>query len=111
MATRSRITHRSSSVPVSTVTSVLMSLPFALFFSLVTRRVGKAKRAHHSVIGVRWWARRWRLCPPYDSCMTSVILKLLHPGPQLELPAPGAARLLQHVPVAERNRVGIEHRI
>src|SRR6266849_8912959 len=38
-------------------------------------------------------------------------LKLLHPRPQFQLPGPGAARLLQHVPVTEGNGVGVEHRI
>src|SRR5438309_10414600 len=97
-ATRSRVEHRSSSVPVSLVISLDMSLPSpfanALCFS---RRVGKAKRAHRNIT---WWARRERLCPPY--VLTS---KLLHPWPQFQLPAPGAARLLQHVPVAQRDRV------
>src|SRR5260370_37112032 len=72
-ATRSRITQRSSSVPVSMMISLLISLPL-------------------------------RFCPSARS-------KLLHPWPQFQLPGPGAERLLQHVPVAQRNRVGIEHRI
>src|SRR5580704_11322412 len=37
------------------------------------------------------------------------LLKLLHPRPQFQFPGPGAARLLQHVPVALRDGVGIEH--
>src|ERR1700744_5350149 len=65
IATRSRITHSSSSVPVSTTVSLLM-------------------------------------LPP---------LKLLDPRPHLQLPAPGAARLLQHVPVTQGNGVGVEHRV
>ncbi len=44
IATRSRITHSSSVVPVSTtVVSLLMLSPDCFLF----RRVGKAKRAHH----------------------------------------------------------------
>src|SRR6476619_7269774 len=37
--------------------------------------------------------------------------KLLDPRPQFQFPGPGTARLLQHVPVAQRNGIGIEHRI
>src|SRR3954464_12997408 len=62
-ATRSRIAQSSSSVPVSTLVSVV------------------------------------------------VMSKLLHPWPQFQLPGPGAARLLQYIPVVQRNRVGIEHRV
>src|SRR4051812_5750937 len=47
------------------------------------------------------------------STLVSVVLmsKLLHPWPQLQLPGPGAARLLHYVPVVQRNRIGIEHRV
>src|SRR6266849_5063183 len=42
------------------------------------RRVGKAKRAHHSAQCVsrsKWWARREeRLCPPYDYPQSSFAL-------------------------------------
>src|SRR4051812_28761041 len=37
--------------------------------------------------------------------------EILHPRPQLHLPAPGAARLLQHAPIAGGDGVGVEHRI
>src|SRR4051812_45846596 len=37
--------------------------------------------------------------------------EILHPRPQLHLPAPGAARLLQHAPIARGDGVGVEHRI
>src|SRR5438445_1222617 len=37
------------------------------------------------------------------------ISKLLHPWPQLDPPGPGAARLLQHVPVTLRDGVGVKH--
>src|SRR5246127_4509566 len=62
IATRSRMTHRSSSVPVS----ILVSL------------------------------------------IASILSKLLHPRPQFHFPGPGAARLLQYVPVAQRDGIGIE---
>src|SRR5262249_21945186 len=38
----------------------------------------------------------------------TMVLKLLHPWPQFQLPGPGAARLLQHIPVAQGNSIGIE---
>src|SRR3954447_22049071 len=62
-ATRSRIAQSSSSVPVSTLVSVV------------------------------------------------VMSKLLHPWPQFQLPGPGAARLLQYIPVAQGDRIGIEERV
>src|SRR5581483_6597066 len=37
--------------------------------------------------------------------------EFFHPGPQFHFPAPGAAWLLQHAPVAERDRIRIEKRI
>src|ERR1700754_255374 len=40
-----------------------------------------------------------------------VMSKLLHPGPQLQFPGPRAARLAEHVPVIQGNRIGIEHRV
>src|SRR3954453_20995742 len=40
-----------------------------------------------------------------------VVLELLDPRPQLHFPGPGAARLLQHIPVTQGNGIGIEHRI
>ena len=56
-----------------------------------------------------WWVRvRYS---PYGCLVGLSPSKLLHPGPQLQLPAPGATRLLQHVPIALRDRIGIEHRI
>src|SRR5215468_4091396 len=39
----------------------------------------------------------------------TALSELFDPGPQLHFPGPGAARLLQHVPVAQRDGVGIEH--
>src|SRR6195952_3518137 len=47
--------------------------------------------------------------PPVS--MTVRLSKFLHPRPQFQFPGPGAARLLQHVPVTQRNGVGIEQRI
>ena len=44
---------------MGTATIIERVIPF-------TRRVGKAKRAHHQAIREEWWARRqMRLCPPY----------------------------------------------
>src|ERR1700681_4526705 len=72
MATRSRITHNNSSVPVSILVSVVILRPMPV-------------------------------------CL--LLSELLDPRPQFQFPGPGATRLLQHVPVAQRNGVGIEHRI
>src|SRR3984893_13101720 len=49
---------------------------------------------------------------PVSILVSAVVMsKLLHPGPQLQFPGPGAARLAEHVPVIQRNRVGVEHRV
>src|SRR5437868_8885286 len=108
MATRSRITQSSSSVPVSILVSVVMVPPVVVFPSLRVASVGWAKSEalptiRHRALSIDGGPAS--LCPPYSAS------KLLHPRTQFDLPGPGAARLLQHVPVAQRDRVGIEHRV
>src|SRR3954447_11695143 len=102
-ATRSRITQRSSLMPVSMVVSVVMPLPL---FRHCEARSDEAIQPFSVAAFLDCFA---------SLAMTVVVnlssSKLLHPGPQLQLPAPGAARLLQHVPVALRDGIGIEHRI
>src|SRR5579859_6855995 len=39
------------------------------------------------------------------------VLELLHPGPELHLPRPRAARLVEHVQVRGGDGVGLEHRL
>src|SRR5260370_32692526 len=46
--------------------------------------------------------------PKRDNCEES---ELLHPGPQLDLPGPGAARLVQQVHIAFGDRVGVEQAV
>src|SRR5439155_9237784 len=104
-ATRSRMTQRSSLVPVSMVVSVVIGLP--LF-----RHCERSE-------AIQKFLRGYRLDCFASLAMTiavtlspqNIASKLLHPGPQLQLPAPGTARLLQNVPIALRDRIGIEHRI
>src|SRR4029078_7795437 len=108
MATRSRITHSNSSVPVSMVVSVPMFPPLVVFpRHCGFRRVGKGALAPCPPILARLpMVGTLRLAHP-----TQQYLKLLDPRPQFQLPGPGAARLLQHVPVARGNGVGVEHRV
>src|SRR5215475_10188066 len=95
IATRSRITHRSSSVPVSILVSVaadagasLMKSPPA---SILLCRVGKGARApcppilaSSEQVGTLRFAHPTPLRAPRNDG-----LKLLHPRPQFELPGPG----------------------
>src|SRR6185437_1030047 len=103
MATRSRITQRSSFVPVSILASALaaslMTFP-PIQFSPSFRDGAKHQTRNLEIPGSHF----------VRPGMTSQ-LKLLHPGPQFHLRGPGAARLLQHVPIAHRDRVGIEKRV
>src|SRR5262249_12054714 len=104
IATRSRITHRSSSVPVS----ILVSLMSPAFLVIARREATKQSRSvgtaldcfAEPVIGPRFARTRW--------LAMTVSSKLLHPRPQFHFPGPGALRLLQHVPVAQGYRIGIE---
>src|ERR1700722_3990407 len=104
-ATRSRITQSSSSVPVSMVISVLVmwNAPAFLVLSVIPGRCEASNpESRDSGLALR--------APRNDGSINSP-LEFLHPGPQFQLPGPGAARLLQHVPVIQGNGVGIEHRI
>src|SRR5262249_44984852 len=98
------ITHRSSSVPVS----ILVSLMSPAFLVIARREATKQSRSvgtaldcfAEPVIGPRFARTRW--------LAMTVSSKLLHPRPQFHFPGPGALRLLQHVPVAQGYRIGIE---
>src|SRR5216683_3087396 len=113
-ATRPRITHSSSLVPVSIVISVVMFPPFLLSPSL-----RGAKRRSNPAFFFVWHGLLRRACHRAALCADLLARndgvnpssKLLHPGPQFQFPGPGAARLLQHVPVTQGNGVWIEHRI
>jgi len=113
MATRSRMTQRSSWVPVSMVVSVVMASPF-LRHCVPTgpREARPDDRLRETIQNLPWGQSGLprRFAPRNDGCCW-LGSKLLHPGSQLQLPAPGAARLLQHIPVALRDRVGSKHRI
>ncbi len=100
MATRSRITHKSSLVPVSTVISVLMVSPGCLLVI-----PGAQRRSESSFLVAAKEAGLLRIA------RNDGAIKLLHPRPQFEFPGPGAARLLQHVPVTLRDRIGVKHRV
>src|SRR6266851_2251835 len=113
-ATRPRITHSSSLVPVSIVISVVM-FPHSYCLRHCEERSDEAIQRFSScgmdcfaelVIGRRFAPTRW-----LAMTVVNPSSKLLHPGPQFHFPGPGAARLLQHVPVTQGNGVGIEHRI
>src|SRR3954463_1029155 len=97
-ATRSRITQSSSSVPVSILVSVVMVPPVIVILVIPAWSEGPDPKVRDSGFDAA-----------HRPGMT--VLKLLHPRPQFQFPGPGAARLLQHVPVAQRNGVGIEHRV
>src|SRR6188472_1738254 len=87
-ATRSRMTHNSSLVPVSMVMSVAMFPPVVVIASVIPGRPQHRTRNDDGVAS-----------------------ELLDPGPHFHFPGPCAARLLQHVPVAQGNGIGIQHRV
>src|SRR5215475_5164458 len=83
IATRSRITHSSSSVPVS----ILVSVDSAVGASVIIvppALVGWAKRSVPTVQAQQGGWARYAL-PTLRPC-----LKLLHPRPQFQFPGPGA---------------------
>src|ERR1700739_2748619 len=92
IATWSRMTQRSSSVPVSILVSVVMVIPSIR----QCEPTGAGEALDCFVVSL--------LAMTFAS-------KLLDPRPQFQFPGPGAARLLQDIPVAQRNRIGIEHRV
>src|SRR5205085_12455774 len=99
-ATRSRIAHSNSPVPVSTVISVVILDSPILFVRIIAR----SEATKQSIVGLAMPG--YGLLPRFaphnndDHCNPSPFLKPLDPRPQLHFPGPGAARLLQHVPVA-----------
>src|SRR5580700_8565388 len=82
-ATRSRIAQRSSSVPVSMVTAVLVIFECPFLFVIPGWRVAPDPESRDSGFDAS-----------HRPGMTVLALKLLHPWPQFQLPGPGAARLL-----------------
>src|SRR5271167_2285338 len=44
--------------------------------------------------------------PPADA-----LLKALDPGPQLDFPGPGRARLMEHAEIGRGDRVGVQHAV
>src|ERR1700733_1658793 len=111
-ATRSRIAHNNSLVPVSMVISAVVMLEFPC---AVCRRVQPKHGRHTRACGYpviaaasENYRRLGILDHPLSRMMTSECvaasliwnLEFLHPRPQLKLPGPCAARLLQHAPIA-----------
>src|SRR5260370_25432791 len=103
IATRSRITQRSSSVPVSIVVSVVVISDSPLFIRHCEEQSDEA---------IQLFARLDCFANARnDENVSPSCSEFLDPRPQFHLPGPGAARLLQHVPITEGDGVGIEHRI
>src|SRR5579871_252128 len=107
IATPSRIMQSNSLVPVSMLVSAVINA--SLFVIARSQRI-RAKRGPMTGSATR----QSSLCGALD-CFAApamtVCSEFLHPWPQFQLPGPGTTRLLQYIPIAQRNRIGIKKRI
>src|SRR6202453_5133708 len=120
-ATRWRIAHNNSWVPVSMVMSavVMLELPCAVCCRVQLKYGRHTRERGYPVIAAASRDSRRLGIPdhPRPRMMTSECvaassirnLEFLDPWPQFEFPGPCAARLLQHAPIAGGDGVGIEH--